>query len=222
MRDDEFKKYQKSVEGLLTSYFARPFSRKVTCLVADIHWITPNLLTLSSLILGTIGSLLWLTGGIFAAVIGTCIFHLGYILDCSDGELARYRGLKSKFGEALDPICDRILEILLIFCATVIQISESDNNIWYYVGFFAVSINFMFEYIDVWLNRIFATKGHFEIKKRFLFISEHQNLSYREIILYVLPFTVCLGLPNLGLSLVCIGGAISFPIQVWRLWKKVD
>ncbi len=221
MEEKDFKKYQKFVEGILTSYFARPFSRKVTAFVADINCITPNLLTFGSLVLGTVGCLVWLKGGFLYAVIGTVIFHLGYILDCSDGELARYRGIKSRLGEALDPICDRILEILLIFCATLIAIKKSDSMIWYYLGFLAVSINFMYEYIDVWLNRIFASDGRFEKKKRFFFISSHQNLSYREIILYVLPFSVCIGWPGLGLSLICIGGAVSFPIQFWRLWKRV-
>lgn len=221
MEKKDFKEYQKPVEGILTSYFARPFSRKVTSFVADMDCVTPNLLTFGSLVLGVFGSLLWLKGGFFYAVIGTIIFHFGYILDCSDGELARYRGIKSRFGEALDPICDRILEILLIFCATLLAIQNSDSMIWYYIGFFAVCINFLFEYIDVWLNRIFTGDGRFEKKKRFFFISPHQNLSYREIILYILPFSVCIGLPGLGLSLVSIGGAVSFPIQFWRLWKRV-
>ena len=114
----DFRQFQKPVEGFLTAFLARPFSRVITAMVADIQWITPNRLTYCSLILGLVGCFIWLKGTRTSAIIGTLIFHIGYILDCSDGELARYRGIKSRFGEALDPIFDRILEFALIFSAT--------------------------------------------------------------------------------------------------------
>lgn len=217
---NDFKQYQKPIEALLTTFLARPFSRIVTAMVADVHWITPNQLTLYSLILGLAGCLIWLKGTWIYAIIGTIIFHLGYILDCSDGELARYRGVKSLFGEALDPIFDRILEFSLIFCATFLVVHDACDLFWYSIGAWAVAVNFLYQYIDLWLNRLFATDKRFEKKKRFILISPSINLSYREVVLYFLPFTVCIGYPHAGIAVIAFGGSLAFPIQLFRLWKR--
>lgn len=216
----DFRQFQKPVEGLLTAFLARPFSRVVTAVVADVQWVSPNRLTFGSLILGIVGCLIWLKGTWLSAVIGTIIFHFGYILDCSDGELARYRGIKSRFGEALDPIFDRILEFLLIFCATILIMRAASDFYWYCIGSWAFSVNFLYGYVDLWLNRIFASDGRIEKKKRFIFISSGLNLSYREVVLYFLPFTVCIGAPKVGIVLIAIGGTIAFPIQLYRLSKR--
>jgi phosphatidylglycerophosphate synthase len=218
----DFRQFQKPVEGVLTAFLARPFSRRITALVADVRWVTPNLLTVSSLILGLVGCLIWLKGTWVFAVTGTIIFHLGYILDCSDGELARYRGIESRFGEALDPIFDRILEFALIFCVTFLVIHDGSDFFWFYVGSWAVAVNFLYEYIDLWLNRLFASDGRFEKKRRFIFISPSLNLSYREVVLYVLPFCVCIGIPQVALGVIAIGGTLAFPIQLFRLWRRTQ
>ena len=218
----DFREFQKPVEGVLTAFLARPFSRRITALIADVRWVTPNLLTVSSLILGLVGCLIWLKGTWLTAISGTIIFHLGYILDCSDGELARYRRIGSRFGEALDPIFDRILEFALIFCATFLVIPDTSDFYWYYVGSFAVAVNFLYEYVDLWLNRLFASDGRLEKKRRFIFISKSLNLSYREVVLYFLPFTVCLGIPQVGLGAIAIGGTLAFPIQLYRLWRRTQ
>lgn len=216
----DFRQFQKSVEGFFTAFLARPFSRVVTAVVADFQWVTPNRLTFCSLILGLVGCVIWLKGTWFSAVIGTIIFHLGYILDCSDGELARYRGIKSRFGEALDPIFDRILEFSLIFSATFLVLRGSLDFLWFYIGSWAVAVNFLYEYIDLWLNRLLASDGRFEKKRRFFFISPSLNLSYREVVLYFLPFTVCIGIPQVGLAAISILGTLAFPIQLCRLWQR--
>ena len=221
-KNSDFRQFQKPVEGVLTAFLARPFSRRITARIADVRWVTPNHLTCYSLILGLTGCLMWLYGTWFSAVTGTIIFHLGYILDCSDGELARYRGTVSRFGEALDPIFDRILEFALIFCATFLIIHDTSDFYWYYVGSWAVAVNFLYEYIDLWLNRLFASDGRFEKKKRFIFISPNLNLSYRELVLYFLPFTVCFGIAHVGLTVIAIGGTVAFPIQLFRLWRRAQ
>lgn len=216
----DFREFQKPVEGVLTAFLARPFSRIVTAQIADIVWLTPNLLTVFSLILGLLGCLIWLKGTWVFAVTGTIIFHLGYILDCSDGELARYRGIKSRFGEALDPIFDRVLEFALIFSATYLVIYDSSDFLLFYIGSLAVAVNFLYQYIDLWLNRLFASDGRLEKSKRFIFISSNLNLSYRESVLYVLPLCVCIGIPQYGLFIIVVGGILAVPIQILRLWRR--
>jgi len=215
-----FRQFQKSIEGFLTAFLARPFSRVITAMVADIQWITPNRLTYCSLILGLVGCFIWLKGTLASAIIGTLIFHIGYILDCSDGELARYRGIKSRFGEALDPIFDRILEFALIFSATILVLRNGNSWFWGYIGFWAVFVKFLYEYIDLWLNRLFASDGRFEMKRRFIFISTGLSLSYREVVLYFLPLTVCIDIPQAGLFVTAIAGTVACPIQLWRLWRR--
>jgi phosphatidylglycerophosphate synthase len=53
-------------------------------------------------------------GGYVNIVIGAAIFQLYSILDGCDGEIARAKGLESKFGERLDHFCDFLASILFI------------------------------------------------------------------------------------------------------------
>ncbi len=65
--------------------------------------ITANMLTIASLLIVVIAGILLAFG---KTILGAWILMLGAFLDGIDGELARVRGVKSKFGGFLDSICD--------------------------------------------------------------------------------------------------------------------
>jgi len=62
----------------------------------------PNQITYLSFIIGLIGIYLLLLGGTKNFIIGTIGINIWYLLDCSDGHLARYYKIKSNFGKFLD------------------------------------------------------------------------------------------------------------------------
>ncbi len=102
----------KTRDGWWASIFAGPVANRLLQPIADIQWITPNLITISSLIIGIIAAYCFYSG---AYITGAILVQLSFIVDCMDGQLARYRQQFSKLGAWLDRISDRIKDFLYFF-----------------------------------------------------------------------------------------------------------
>ena len=65
---------------------------------------TPNQVTVCMMISGVVGAALFAVPQVFCKVLGLVFMHLWYVLDCSDGEVARITRQFSKFGTEMDYI----------------------------------------------------------------------------------------------------------------------
>ena len=99
-------------DGFYSTFVLRKFSRRLSILAVSKGW-TPNQITLSSLLLALAIAALFSTGWWPAMVIGAIGVQLSIIIDCSDGEVARYTGVSSQRGAWLDAATDRIKEYAL-------------------------------------------------------------------------------------------------------------
>lgn len=70
--------------------------------------VVPNKITLHMIISGVIGGILFAMPNIFFKLLGALVIHLWFVLDCSDGEVARYTKTFSKFGKEMDYIAHLI------------------------------------------------------------------------------------------------------------------
>ncbi|HTJ84923.1 MAG TPA: CDP-alcohol phosphatidyltransferase family protein [Polyangiaceae bacterium] len=70
--------------------------------------ITPNQLTLFSMVLGACSGLVMLTENRMAPLVGAGLLFTSQVVDCSDGMLARMRKSGSELGRMLDGIADSI------------------------------------------------------------------------------------------------------------------
>jgi phosphatidylglycerophosphate synthase len=89
--------------------FARPMTILLLLPVADLAWVTPNLITWVSVVVkaaGIAALLAWPGWG--GGVVGVALINLGLVLDNMDGTLARYRGTSSYLGYYLDKSVDII------------------------------------------------------------------------------------------------------------------
>lgn len=77
------------VAGLLFGDFA---SLPITKLFVDLRW-SPNIATLGMLVCGLLGAALQVAGG-WWALGGAVLLVLYYVLDCVDGEVARWHGIE--------------------------------------------------------------------------------------------------------------------------------
>src|SRR5262245_27643993 len=57
-----------------------------------------------------------------------------YVLDCADGQLARYKGLSSPVGSLLDFLMDEIKAFLLVGAASVRQWMLTGDAMWLLLG----------------------------------------------------------------------------------------
>ena len=88
--------------------FATPVAHGILLVVADWRWITPNRLTFLSLLSALVACLLITTGDPTYLIIAGVVVQVSYVLDCMDGQLARYRNASSRFGAFADKWSDYV------------------------------------------------------------------------------------------------------------------
>ena len=105
--------------------------------------ITPNQITFLSLVLGLLSAGFYVSGKPDALVWGAVFLYGKVILDNVDGNLARARGVSSRFGRFLDSLADFLVTVLVYIGATFYLVQENgDIGLWY-LGFFALLFGFI-------------------------------------------------------------------------------
>ncbi|NHZ85734.1 MAG: hypothetical protein GWP19_07620 [Planctomycetia bacterium] len=110
MNDPTFKNLKKVVQKEIepepyAKYVVRPISILFTWLFVRTP-ISANQVTVLQEILGIVGAILF---GFGRFILGSLFLQIGYILDCSDGEVARWKNQQSESGEFLDLIGHMII-----------------------------------------------------------------------------------------------------------------
>ena len=91
-----------------SSFVTSPLAIVFNYFVVDIKWLTPNLITLFSFITSLVSVIFIVIGGFTNFIIAAILIHLSHILDCMDGQMARYREVSSKSGCYFDKLTDQI------------------------------------------------------------------------------------------------------------------
>ena len=79
--------------------------------------ITPNMITLSSVVIGLVAGCAFIWGSPTAMLVGGACLWGAAILDGADGILARAKDLQSEFGRALDGSADALVAVFTVFPA---------------------------------------------------------------------------------------------------------
>ncbi len=110
---EKLKNAIKKKDGWWASLFSGQIANLFLIFIADVKWITPNWVTTISLFTCVIAAAFVSTGVTIFLIIGAMLVQLVFILDCLDGQLARYRGQSSNFGAWYDRVTDRIKDFLI-------------------------------------------------------------------------------------------------------------
>ncbi len=105
----------KDTEGFMSKHFERRISLSVTRLLAN-TFVTPNQMTVLSLVPGIVGAFLFLSPVRAHHVLGAFLFWLHSVLDGCDGEIARLKYKESRFGGLLDFFGDNVVHSAVFFC----------------------------------------------------------------------------------------------------------
>ncbi|MEU0516857.1 CDP-alcohol phosphatidyltransferase family protein [Streptosporangium sp. NPDC006007] len=102
----------KSDDGFFTTHFVSPWS---THLVRAAAWLglTPNAVTGISVGLALLAAIWFSAGTRPAQIAGAVLLYLSFVLDCVDGQLARYTRAFSPLGAWLDATFDRVKEYVV-------------------------------------------------------------------------------------------------------------
>ncbi|HEX7859773.1 MAG TPA: CDP-alcohol phosphatidyltransferase family protein [Verrucomicrobiae bacterium] len=99
-----------AADGFVDRHFNRPVGRLLSKLL--IHTpVSPNAVSISSIIIGVISALFFAEGSYKSALLGAILFQLSAIIDCVDGDLARILFKESPLGKWIDFWGDQIVHV---------------------------------------------------------------------------------------------------------------
>jgi phosphatidylglycerophosphate synthase len=105
--------------------------------VLRIEWITPNMVTLFSLLLYILGCLLIFIEIPYHLFYTAILLPVAYIGDCLDGQLARAKGLSSDIGNYLDKVVDVLKIYIITICLAYSAYTTTNEAIYIFLGFTA-------------------------------------------------------------------------------------
>ena len=115
-------------DGFFSVFFLRKFSKLFTWAAVRLK-MTPNQVTLISFAVGLYSAYQFSQGTFWSIFAGAVLLQLSIIIDCVDGELARYTRQFSQLGAWLDAITDRIKEYLVFF-ALAYGAAKDGQDLW--------------------------------------------------------------------------------------------
>ena len=100
------------MDGIVDRYVNRKLSGGVTQLFLKLG-LSPNTITMVSLVLGLIAAGVFALGSYQFGIIGALLFQFSVIIDCCDGEVARLTFAESRFGQELDIWADNVVHMAI-------------------------------------------------------------------------------------------------------------
>jgi phosphatidylglycerophosphate synthase len=103
--------------SVIDTRFDTVFHRRLSKLVsrfAVAHGITPNAITVASLVVGLVAAWCFARGTVTGAVAGLLVYAAAVILDHADGEVARLTLTESAIGEWLDIAADTVTHVSVV------------------------------------------------------------------------------------------------------------
>jgi hypothetical protein len=119
-------------DGFYSTFVLRRVSWRLTS-VAERIGLTPNQVTLISFALGLLAAGCLAVGDRGWSVAGALLLQVCLVVDCVDGELARYRRRFSRFGAWLDATTDRVKEFAAI-AALAVAGHRHGQDLWFLVA----------------------------------------------------------------------------------------
>lgn len=129
--DDEavrLKSAVKSRDGFFTTFFISPYSRYIARWCAR-RGLTPNQVTTASLLTALIAAGCAATGTRPGFVAAGVLLIASFVLDCTDGQLARYSLQYSTLGAWLDATFDRIKEYAY-YAGLALGAARGGDDVW--------------------------------------------------------------------------------------------
>lgn len=115
LSDALFAEIFSKTNGWVARSLNKKISFRLTHLLVRTN-ITPNQITAFNFIMGVLGCLFLISSQWMVRVLGACIIQFNSILDGCDGEVARLKVCRSRFGAWFDTISDDVLNNIMFVC----------------------------------------------------------------------------------------------------------
>ncbi len=135
----------KPSDGPVAGTLNRPASRFLTRYLVRTS-LTPNQISLLSMVLSCLAALAFAMGGYAALALGGIVAQIASIVDGCDGEVARLKRMNSEFGGWFDTVLDRYGDAFLLFGLTWHVYLRDASHAALALGFAAIIGSFMNSY----------------------------------------------------------------------------
>lgn len=178
----------KSTKNLsIRTYFLSSFliSNRISPYISAIYiklGVIPNMITIHMILSGIIGAVLFSLPFLTAKILGSIFIHIWFILDCSDGEVARYTKRYSKYGKELDFMA-HLINHPLFGIALFLSLYQLERYDFYILLYIIVASNFL-DYLNRNLNTlqlVIDTKSEIENKG---YMPTPQNWTFKKIVMF--------------------------------------
>ena len=216
-----------SVKGTLDGFIDRCVNRRVSGPLSRLFMklgLSPNTITLLSLVLGLMGAACFAMGSYRSGILGALLFQLAVIMDCCDGEVARITFAESRLGQELDLVSDNIVHVA-VFAGIAWGTYEQSPVHSGYLPLLLGAIAVVSTGFSLWcVNRVKALKANAlswrrlrqVYRTRFEFILG--RVANRDFSIVVLV-CACLGVLPWFLWLVAAGTGFFAGMMAWSLYR---
>jgi len=194
-------------DGQISKYINRPISKWITSKIAD-YPLTPNQISIAVFFISVLSGLIISMEGYFFLLLGALLAQLSSILDGCDGEIARLKLLKSKFGAWFDRVLDRYCD-LFIFTGLTFHIYFIHNTLTvFFIGFIAVGGKIISSYTAFVYDTVVSAHNNFRIG--------------RDLIIFIILIGSVLNIPYI--TLVALAFIMNAEVckRLWILKDKLD
>lgn len=112
-----------------SSFVTSPLAILINYWLVDIRWLTPNRITLLSFVVGLASCGFILSNSTNGFIIAAILVNLSHVLDCMDGQMARYRQSTSLTGSYYDRLTDQFQVIAWFGCIGYVAYLQSNSPV---------------------------------------------------------------------------------------------
>ena len=116
-------------DGVFSTLAIRPLSRRLTAYGLGRDW-SPNVVTAVSLALGLAACAAVATGIWWAWLLGAVLLQASLVVDCVDGEIARFTRRSNPLGGWLDAVSDRVKEFTMVAALAWVS-ARRGSDLWW-------------------------------------------------------------------------------------------
>lgn len=127
------KNKSRDIGHIANRYYRRNLSLHIAYSLAQLG-VSANSVTLGFLVISLIANVLFVVPNVFTLITLIIIYEIAYVLDSVDGQLARFYGTFSIFGELLDTFSETIIWGSFVIAFGVRLYFETGNPIYIVLG----------------------------------------------------------------------------------------
>lgn len=210
IKNFEKKAEKKEKDSFIAHFFVRRISKHITKILLHTN-VTPNQVTFFTLLLVIIASGLFLTSNQTYLILGGFLLVISHVFDACDGEIARYRNLKSNFGKWFDTVTEGPKQYFIFAGLSIGLYLQTGNVIPLFLGMFSIGNFLLTDYIRIMNLHMLSNEAPSVIN-----VGKKFYLGISDLTLYVVFFAIIFNVVYYILWVYATFGALMWIIKLYN------